>query len=58
MQMTYAVEITIAETGERQISRYFQTIRAARNWVKWCKKAAYISAARIMAGGAGGMEVA
>jgi hypothetical protein len=55
--MIYAVELTIAATGERQISRFFNTIKAARKWTKWLKLQHYVASARIMAGGAGGMEV-
>ena len=58
LPMIYAVELTIAATGERQISRLFQTIAAARKWAKWLRTLHYVASARIMAGGAGGMEVA
>ena len=56
-QMVYAVEVTVSATGVREISRFFNTIAAARKWAKWCRKQSFVSAARIMAGGAGGMEV-
>jgi len=48
----YAVEITTANGPV--ISRYFTTIRAARNWRKWCAKS---HPARILRGGQGGQEV-
>ena len=54
----YAVETTEAHSGERIISRYFSTLRAARNWRKWCAAQRCFSSARILAGGPGGMEVA
>ncbi len=50
--MLYAVEIT-TETGPT-ISRYFQTIKAARAWAKWCAKR---FPTRIMRGGQGGEVV-
>ncbi len=52
MKQIYGVEIT-TETGV-MFSRYFNTIRAARKWAKWC---AQKWPTRILAGGAGGMEV-
>ena len=48
----YAVEIT-TENGP-VISRFFNTIRAARKWAQWCSKT---WPSRIMKGGAGGEEV-
>ena len=30
----YAVLITV--NGSEEVSRFFVTIRAARNWAKWC----------------------
>lgn len=53
----YAVEFTHSESGERQVSRYFETVGKARNWGKWLAKHAWAKSVRVMAGGAGGMEV-
>lgn len=52
MSYFYAVEI-VTENGP-VISRYFQTIRAARRWATWCSKT---WPTRIMKGGRGGVEV-
>ena len=49
---TFAVEITVS--GRTEISRFFTTLTAARKWARFCSK---LGAARILAGGAGGMEV-
>lgn len=49
----YAVEI-IDGYGNRVISRYFATIRAARNWAKWTAKK---WETRILKGGMGGEEI-
>lgn len=51
-QTLYAVEIA-TERG-LVISRYFQTLRAARRWAKWTAKT---WPSRILRGGAGGEEV-
>jgi hypothetical protein len=49
----YGVEINTE--GRLVISRYFQTLRAARRYAKWCQRT---WATRILRGGAGGQEVA
>lgn len=49
----YAVTIQ-TETGP-VVSRYFDTIAAARKWAKWCGKK--FEGVRIMKGGEGGVEV-
>jgi len=49
----YAVEITTASGPE--ISRTFQTLRAARKWASWC--CAKWAPVRILRGGQGGDEV-
>ena len=50
----YAVEIVTPEQGA-VISRYFQTIRAARRWAAWTAKT---WPTRILKGGRGGQVVA
>jgi hypothetical protein len=52
MSNFYAVEIVTVDGPV--ISRYFTKISAARKWATWCRKT---WPARIMKGGAGGMEV-
>ena len=54
--MIYAVEMT-DNSGTTCISRYFQTKRGARHWVKWLRKQRFVASARIMMGGPGGMEI-
>lgn len=48
----YAVEITTA--AGPVISRYFNTVRAAKNWQRWCAKR---WPSRILLAGAGGAEI-
>lgn len=49
----YAVEIVTADGPV--ISRYFQTLKAARKWAAWTAKT---WPSRILRGGQGGEEVA
>ena len=56
MKNFYSVEFLSPETNAIVVSRYFQTLKGARNWAKWCRKT--FSQVRIMKGGPGGMEVA
>jgi len=55
--MVYAVEVTSSATGVREISRFFNTIAAARKWAKLCRKQSFWDEVRILAGGAGGTKV-
>lgn len=55
MKSYYAVEVT--QNSQPQISRYFETIKAARKWAKQCAQKPYFSQVRIMKDGAGGLEV-
>lgn len=57
MDSIYAVEF-LNQQGEREISRYFETLRAARSWIKWLRAQRFVASARIMRGGPGGEEVA
>jgi hypothetical protein len=52
----YAVEITTNLRGT-EISRYFQTIHAARKWAKWLSSQSYCAGVRILRGGMGGEVV-
>ena len=56
MRNFYSVEFFSPTDCKVVTSRYFQTLRGARNWAKWCAKS--FSQVRIMKGGPGGMEVA
>jgi hypothetical protein len=54
MSTIYTVTFTNKQTGEREISRYFQTLRAARNLAKWLNTTNFATCATIYKGGAGG----
>lgn len=56
MSTFYAVTAVYAD-GQEQVSRFFDTLRAARKWAKWLTGQTFTRQVRIMAGGAGGMEV-
>lgn len=43
--------------GQETLSRFFQTIRAARKWAKWLSGQNYAANVRIMRGGPGGEPV-
>jgi hypothetical protein len=43
--------------GIETVSRFFDTIKAARKWAKWLGQQRFANAVRIMQGGAGGMQV-
>jgi hypothetical protein len=40
--------------GQETVSRFFNTLRAARKWVKWLASQKWASNVRIMRGGPGG----
>lgn len=44
-------------SGEWQLSRYFETLRAARNWAKMLSSKAYVREVAIHRGGQGGERV-
>lgn len=56
MSQILAVTFT-ASNGQETVSRFFATLRAARKWAKWLGRKVWARNVRIMAGGAGGMEV-
>jgi hypothetical protein len=56
MNTHYAVTAVYAD-GNEQVSRFFDTLRAARRWAKWLASQDFARKVRIMAGGPGGMEV-
>lgn len=51
-----AVTFTTAD-GQETVSRFFQTIRAARKWAKWLASQHYAANVRIMRCGSGGEPV-
>lgn len=54
MSTFYTVTFTHTETGNQEVSRIFQTLRAARNWAKWLNTTRFAKNATIYKGGAGG----
>jgi hypothetical protein len=44
--------------GQETVSRYFDSIKAARKWAKWLSSQSFAAAVRIMRGGPGGEETA
>ena len=57
MTTIYAVTAVYTATNQEEVSRFFDTLRAARKWAKWLASQNFARQVRIMAGGAGGMEV-
>lgn len=53
----YMVEMVAAD-GSRSLSQTFATKRAATKRAEWCRAQRWCTAARVMVGGPGGMEVA
>lgn len=50
--------VTFTNTdGQETLSRFFQTIRAARKWAKWLSDQKFATNVRIMRGGPGGEPV-
>jgi hypothetical protein len=55
---TAMLAVTFTNTdGNETVSRFFQTIRAARKWAKWLASQHYAANVRIMRGGSGGEPV-
>jgi len=44
----YAVILKDKQTGNEQVSRYFNTLAAARRWMKWINKGLHCYTAHIM----------
>lgn len=44
--------------GEWSLSRYFQTLRAARSWARWLASQGHVHEVAIHRGGQGGERVA
>ena len=56
--MSQVLAVMFTDTnGQETVSRFFTTLRAARRWAKWLASNDFARRVRIMAGGAGGMEV-
>ncbi len=50
--------VTFTNTdGQETVSRFFQTLRAARKWAKWLSAQKFAANVRIMRGGPGGEPV-
>jgi len=43
--------------GNEIVSRFFQTLRGARQWAKWLRSQNFAENIRIMDGGPGGNEI-
>ncbi len=43
--------------GNETVSRFFDTLKAARKWAKWLSAQRHATNVRIMRGGAGGEQV-
>jgi len=54
--MIYEVTFT-NQTGAIERSRYFDTLRAAKNWAKWLRKQTFVAATQVWQGGSGGIRV-
>ena len=53
MSTFYTVTFTHKQTGNVEISRIFETLRAARNWAKWLNSTNFATCATIYKGGVG-----
>ena len=51
--MTYTVTFTNRFTGLVEISRYFNTKRAALNWAKWLRTQNFVTETAVFLGQAG-----
>lgn len=52
----YTVTLTTL-SGEAQVSRHFQTVKAARKWHRWLLTQSYVRDAAIYRGGVGGERI-
>lgn len=51
---TYTVTFTNKSSGLVEVSRYFNTKRAALNWAKWLRKQSFVTETAVFEGPAGG----
>ena len=52
--MTYTVAFTNSNSGLVEISRYFDTKRAAIKWAAWLRTTKFVAETAVFAGPAGG----
>jgi hypothetical protein len=52
------LSVSLLSNGTWQVSRYFSTVRAARNWARFLRSQSYVSEVAIHRGGQGGERVA
>ncbi len=50
----FTVTFLNSQTNNEEVSRFFETLAAARKWAKWLEKQMWVSEARIFRGPAGG----
>lgn len=50
--MTYTVTF-IHTDGSNQVSRYFETVKAARKWIKWMLQQSFVTEVSLYRGNAG-----
>lgn len=50
----FTVTFLNAQTGNEEISRFFETLKAARKWASWLRKQRWVSECRVFRGPAGG----
>jgi hypothetical protein len=55
--VTYTVTFLDSNTGNWEVSRYFRTVRAARNWAKWLRTTNFVTEAAVYRGPAGGERI-
>jgi hypothetical protein len=54
MTSTYTVAFTNAQTGNFEVSRYFDTKKAAIKWAKWLRTTKFVAETLVYEGPAGG----
>jgi hypothetical protein len=53
-----SVSFLNANSGNWELSRYFQTVRAARRWARWLSTQSHVTEVAVHRGGAGGERLA
>ncbi len=57
MKTFYTVTFYGITDGNQEVSRHFDTIRAAKNWAKWLATQTWASGVQVWKGGVGGEMV-
>jgi hypothetical protein len=52
------LSVSLLSDGTWTVSRYFSTVRAARNWARFLRSQSYVADVAIHRGGPGGEPVA